>query len=1055
MEEKRRDVGALPPAITESPVSEPASSRRRAQKRKNNSLNLLSSSSTPSKRITRESASFAHPPIHIGSLTRARQIPNNFAAVASELSAGVAASSADTVVKQTAQAVPIQALGGSFTLAEELNKQRKRKALEAGIEAEFEAIRSRSTNVHVVPSHCGWFSWTTIHPIEERTLPSFFAGKTENRTLDVYMEIRNWIMKKFHAKPDAQIELKDLSELDVGELDARQEVMEFLDHWGLINFHPFPSTDTVVASADDDGEAEKKSLGQSLYHFDTMQFCSPVIPKTNLMSPALPSRLFPDSAIAEAFLRQEGPVVEYHCNSCSTDCSRKRYHCQKQADFDLCTDCFNNGKFGSGMSVLDFILMEPAEVPGVSGGKWTDQETLLLLEALELYKENWNEIAEHVATKTKAQCILHFVQMPIQDTFLDCDDDIDANSKGTSDPSTTKNDSSVPENASEMMESKTADGEGQALARSNGTSKAEDFSEVKVREGTPKSEDICEEKISDETCKIKSTSDVKLIQKTGEDCAIKALSEAFEAVGYVPGAEGPLSFAEVGNPVMALAVFLARLVGSDVAIASAHSSLKSISGNSPAMQLAARHCFVLEDPPDDDKEPSNSERDSLKDRKPDDRNEKQDKSVDEGALSKKFNGKKNETIASEEKGLLVSLSEESSEKPVAVKEKEVTVNHGEIVLGNCNDTSDMESAKDQPPSTLQEPNDLTSKVELLPISAESGEGNFAKETSAPTEETKDVHAVSNSLSSERNEPKQSAISNSEGERPMPSGAPTDVEMVFHSQSSEKTKPQIRLMPNPVEDPLERSESLMDVETVPDSLPSDKNEIQPLVTSEPSQCSTEGGKDVGMESGSLPMEKNGSLQPVTSNAGAVNGASTGENHTENGKEVKHICKGTNDDHKLTKVKHAAVCAIAAASVKAKLLANQQEDQIQHLATMLIEKQLHKLETKLAFFNEMENVVMRVREHLDRSRQKLYHERVQIIASRLGSPASSSKVVPPSLPTNRIPMNFANSVPRGPRPPMSMILERPPPASRPMGTVGAIPSNSLASSTTAGNAIRQSM
>lgn len=73
------------------------------------------------------------------------------------------------------------------------------------------------------------------------------------------------------------------------------------------------------------------------------------------------------------------------------------------------------------MSPSDFILMEPAEVPGLSSATWTDQETLLLLEALELYMENWNEIAEHVATKTKDQCMLHFVQMPIEDSFLDSD----------------------------------------------------------------------------------------------------------------------------------------------------------------------------------------------------------------------------------------------------------------------------------------------------------------------------------------------------------------------------------------------------------------------------------------------------------------------------------------------------------------------------------------------------------------------------------------------------------------------------------------------------------
>ena len=98
--------------------------------------------------------------------------------------------------------------------------------------------------------------------------------------------------------------------------------------------------------------------------------------------------------------------------------------------------------------------MEPAEVAGVSGGKWTDQETLLLLEALELYKENWNEIAEHVGTKSKAQCILHFVQMPIEDAFMDCDGDVEASCKETADPAATNNDASSHKDASECIENR-------------------------------------------------------------------------------------------------------------------------------------------------------------------------------------------------------------------------------------------------------------------------------------------------------------------------------------------------------------------------------------------------------------------------------------------------------------------------------------------------------------------------------------------------------------------------------------------------------------------------
>jgi SWI/SNF related-matrix-associated actin-dependent regulator of chromatin subfamily C len=203
------------------------------------------------------------------------------------------------------------------------------------------------------------------------------------------------------------------------------------------------------------------------------------------------------------------------------------------------------------MSSLDFILMEPAEAPGLSSGKWTDQETLLLLEALELYKENWNESAEHVATKTKAQCILHFLQMPIEDTFIDCDVDIDASSKEIADPAFTNNDSSVPKDAPESKEIKTGASEGQPLTSPMETSNAEDTSEVKVGEES-RPEDASEVNVDQETLGPEETSEVKGDQDVGENWALKALREAFEAVGYPPAPDNQLSFAEVGNPAMAL-----------------------------------------------------------------------------------------------------------------------------------------------------------------------------------------------------------------------------------------------------------------------------------------------------------------------------------------------------------------------------------------------------------------------------------------------------------------------------------------------------------------------
>ena len=53
--------------------------------------------------------------------------------------------------------------------------------------------------------------------------------------------------------------------------------------------------------------------------------------------------------------------------------------------------------------------------------EWTDQETLLLFEALEMYKDDWNKVSEHIGSRTQDECILHFLKLPIEDPFLDED----------------------------------------------------------------------------------------------------------------------------------------------------------------------------------------------------------------------------------------------------------------------------------------------------------------------------------------------------------------------------------------------------------------------------------------------------------------------------------------------------------------------------------------------------------------------------------------------------------------------------------------------------------
>ena len=56
---------------------------------------------------------------------------------------------------------------------------------------------------------------------------------------------------------------------------------------------------------------------------------------------------------------------------------------------------------------------------GVDGDDdWTDEEKLLLLEGIEMYDDDWFAVSEHVRTRSKEQCVAQFLQMPIEDAYI-------------------------------------------------------------------------------------------------------------------------------------------------------------------------------------------------------------------------------------------------------------------------------------------------------------------------------------------------------------------------------------------------------------------------------------------------------------------------------------------------------------------------------------------------------------------------------------------------------------------------------------------------------------
>ncbi|KAK1567827.1 hypothetical protein Q3G72_017200 [Acer saccharum] len=106
----------------------------------------------------------------------------------------------------------------------------------------------------------------------------------------------------------------------------------------------------------------------------------------------------------------EGKAALYHCNYCNKDISGMvRIKCAVCPDFDLCIECFCVGaEINPHKSNHQYRVMDNLSFPLICPD-WNADEEILLLEAIEMYGiGNWNEVAEHVGTKSKSQCINHY-----------------------------------------------------------------------------------------------------------------------------------------------------------------------------------------------------------------------------------------------------------------------------------------------------------------------------------------------------------------------------------------------------------------------------------------------------------------------------------------------------------------------------------------------------------------------------------------------------------------------------------------------------------------------
>lgn len=301
------------------------------------------------------------------------------------------------------------------------------------LEMDAQTFLAEQAHQVIIPSYAAWFDMQAVNEVEKKSNPEFFNGRNRSKTPAVYKDYRDFMINTYRLNPVEYLTVTACRRNLAGDVCAVMRVHSFLEQWGLINYQveaetrpsavapPFTGHFRVTADTPRGLQPFQPGPESSLTQGKPLSASNSLLSKKpNEVNLEVRRDVYDTSGkeIVSNGTTQNEKRQQCNCFTCGADCSLTRYHCMNQKAFDLCTNCYQEGRFPSSSHSGDFVKMENLQ-DKASSADWTDQETLLLLEGLEMYDEDWPKIAQHVKSRTKEQCVLRFLQLPIEDPYLE------------------------------------------------------------------------------------------------------------------------------------------------------------------------------------------------------------------------------------------------------------------------------------------------------------------------------------------------------------------------------------------------------------------------------------------------------------------------------------------------------------------------------------------------------------------------------------------------------------------------------------------------------------
>ncbi|KAI9372631.1 hypothetical protein BJX61DRAFT_506309 [Aspergillus egyptiacus] len=363
----------------------------------------------------------------------------------------------------------VAAQSGAEGGAEEPSAQAK-----SSLEASARSHLVSQTHAIILPSYSTWFDMHTIHPIEKKALAEFFNGRNRSKTPAVYKDYRDFMINTYRLNPIEYLTVTACRRNLAGDVCAIMRVHSFLEQWGLINYQvdpqtrpsnigppftghfrviadtprglqpfqpgpnhlvkpgkPHPATERAASATPANKADLNLEIRRNVYDDKGKEITAAGEDKDKQANGEGAANGTADASKALETAAQE-PRKKFQCFSCGIDCTRLRFHYAKStpatasaktadSKYDLCPNCFLQGRMPSSHNASDFVKLEDSTYSRAADRDvpWSDSELVLLLEGLENFDDNWEQIASHVGTRTKEECVMKFLQLEIEDQYLE------------------------------------------------------------------------------------------------------------------------------------------------------------------------------------------------------------------------------------------------------------------------------------------------------------------------------------------------------------------------------------------------------------------------------------------------------------------------------------------------------------------------------------------------------------------------------------------------------------------------------------------------------------